>query len=359
MNLYALIMAGGGGTRLWPLSRKSRPKQMLPLVEDRTMFEVSVERLDPLIPPERIFVVTGREQVEQLIACAPQVPKENFVVEPFGRDSGPAAALGIMHIRQRDPNAVIAILGADYHIADTAKFQRVLTSAGELAEQHYIVTLGVSPAYPSTGFGYIKRGEPLCTLCEFQAYLSEGFTEKPDSQTAVEFVLSGLYSWNSGMFICTADQIVSELTRQQPVMSAQFEEIARCIGTPCYDETISRIWPEIQRISLDYAVMEKAERMAVIPVDMGWSDIGSWAALYEVLGGDLDGNIARGNGQGHVQIDTKQTLVISNRMVVTIGIEDIVIVDTDDVLLVCNRDRTQDVRQVVKQLKDKGQDIYL
>jgi mannose-1-phosphate guanylyltransferase len=186
-HFYALIMAGGGGTRLWPLSRKTRPKQMLPLVEERTMFQIAVERLDPLLPPEKIIVVTGRDHVEQLKSSVPQVPSENFIVEPFGRDSGPAAGLGIMHIQHRDPSATIAVLAADHHIADTPKFQRVLAASAGLAEQGYIVTLGVSPSFPSTGFGYIKRGAPLVEGDKFQDYHSAGYTEKPDAETAVQF----------------------------------------------------------------------------------------------------------------------------------------------------------------------------
>jgi len=358
-HFYALIMAGGGGTRLWPLSRKTRPKQMLPLVEERTMFQIAVERLDPLLPPERIFIVTGRDHVNQLRASVPQVPSENFIIEPFGRDNGPAAGLGTIHIQQRDPNAVIAMLAADHHIADTKRFHSVLNAAFELALKHYIVTLGISPSFPSTGFGYIKRGEPLCEIGGFQAYYAAGFTEKPKSDTAVEFLSTGLYSWNSGMFVWKAEQVMHEFARQQPAMYAMLEEIREAIGQPYYTETLERLWPTIKKISIDYAVMEGAQNMVVIPVDIGWSDVGSWATLFEVLDGDLNGNVSRGRGQEHVKIDTRETLIVSNRMVVTIGIEDIVIVDTDDVLLVCHRDRSQDVREVVSQLKAAGDESHL
>ncbi|MBN1202692.1 MAG: mannose-1-phosphate guanylyltransferase [Anaerolineae bacterium] len=359
-NFYALIMAGGGGTRLWPLSRKTRPKQMLSLVEEqRTMFQVSVERLSPLMEPDYIFVVTGREHVERLSQSVPQVPVENFIVEPFGQDSGPAAALGTLHIQHRDPDAVIAVLTADHHIADQPKFRRVLSAAGELASREYIVTLGISPSFPSTGFGYIKRGEELAQIDGFQTYHSAGFTEKPDPDTAVQFLTTGLYSWNSGMFIWKAYQVLSEFARQQPTMYALLEEIKRAIGSDSYRETLDRLWPSMKKLSIDYAVMEGAKDVAVIPVDIGWSDVGSWATLFEVLAGDLNGNVSRGRGQEHIKIDTRETLVVSNRMVVTIGIEDIVIVDTDDVLLVCHRDRSQDVRQVVGKLKESGDEIHL
>jgi mannose-1-phosphate guanylyltransferase len=358
-HLYALIMAGGGGTRLWPLSRKTRPKQMLPLVEERTMFEISVERLQPLFPPEHIFVVAGRDHANNLRTLTPELPAENFIGEPFGQDTGPAAGLGIVHIRHRDPEAVIAIVTADQHIANKEKFRRVLAVSAELAHQGHIVTLGISPSFPSTGFGYIKRGEPLAEIDNFQAYHAAGFTEKPDPDTAIHFMATGLYSWNSGMFIFKADQMLAEFERQQPAMYAILEEIALTIGHDDYATTLDRLWPNIKKLSIDYAVMEDAKNVVVIPTDIGWSDVGSWATLLEVLDGDLNGNVARGKGRGHVKIDTKETLIVSDRMVVTIGIEDIVIVDTDDVLLVCHRDRSQDVRQVVSQLKQSGADIYL
>jgi mannose-1-phosphate guanylyltransferase len=358
-HLYALIMAGGG-TRLWPLSRKTRPKQMLPLLEERTMFEIAVARLEPLLPPERVFVVAGRDYAGQLQQeCDTGIPAENYIVEPFGQNTGPAVGLGTLHIQQRDPDAVIAVLTADHHIADKAKFRRVLRAAATLARDDYIVTLGISPSHPSTGFGYIKRGEPLAELDGFQTYHSAGFTEKPDPATAMHFLASGLYSWNSGMFIFQAGQMLAEFARQQPEMHALFEQIQQALPTGDYDDVLERVWPDMKRLSIDYAVMEGAEQVAVIPVDIGWSDVGSWATLFEVLTGDLDGNVSRGGGQDHIKIDTKETMVVSNRMVVTIGIEDIVIVDTDDVLLVCHRDRSQDVRQVVRQLKAAGDEAHL
>lgn len=358
-HFYALIMAGGGGTRLWPLSRKTRPKQALPLVEDRSMFQISVERLAPLMPPENVFVVTGSAYVEQLHESTPQIPLENFVVEPVGRDSGPAAALGIVHIQRRDPDAIIAILAADHHIADVPKFLRVLAAAGDLAQRGYIATLGISPSFPSTGYGYIKRGDSLGQMGEFDIYLAERFAEKPDIQTAVEFLESGLYSWNSGMFICRAETVLAEFERQRPAMRAQMEQIGQAVGQPDYQAVLGRVWPEIERISIDYAVMEGAQKMAIIPVDMGWSDIGSWATLFDVLAGDADGNVQRGTHQKHVMIDTKNTFVFGDRMVVTIGVDDLVIVDTHDVLLVCHRARSEDVRSVVNLLKADGDETHL
>lgn len=358
-SFYALIMAGGGGTRLWPLSRRNRPKQMLPLVEDRTMFQISVERLSPLLPPERIFVVTGADQAEALQASTPQVPPQNFITEPFGMNTGPAVGLGTVHIQQRDPEAVIAVLTADQHIADKARLRAVLAASAELAREGYIVTLGITPGFPATGYGYIQRGAPLTPVGEFQAYRADRFTEKPDLETAIAFLQSGLYSWNSGMFIFQAGQIMREYARQQPQLYGLLRAIQSAVGRPDYQDVLHEKWPQMPRISIDYAVMEGAQNMVVIPVEMGWSDIGSWETLYDVLAHDADGNAARGNGRGHIHLGTRNTLVYSDRRVVTIGLEDLIIVDTDDVLFVCRRDRSQDVREVVDRLKAAGEDDLL
>jgi mannose-1-phosphate guanylyltransferase len=356
---YALIMAGGGGTRLWPMSRKDTPKQLLPLIEEYSMFHASVERLAPLFTPDRIYVVTGRNYVEALQADAPEIPPENFIAEPYGRDSGPAAALGITVIQKRDPQAIMALLTADHHISNKEGFRAVLETAFEGAQQGNIVTLGISPSLPSTAFGYIRRGELLSNIGNFALYHSQGFKEKPDLATAVSYIRSGDYSWNSGMFIWTADRAMHEFEQQQPQIYAQMQRLVPVIDTSAFDETLEAVWESVPKISLDYAVMEKAANMVVIPVDIGWSDVGSWDALFDVLSLDEFGNGFKGSAPDRIVMDTKNTLIYSDKMTVTIGVEDIVIVDTSDVLLVCHRDRTQKVRDVVNLLKSRNNEVYL
>jgi mannose-1-phosphate guanylyltransferase len=350
-NFYALIMAGGGGTRLWPLSRQDRPKQMLPLTEERSMFQVTVERLHDLLPKERIFVVTGADMARTLHQSTPALPFENFIIEPFGRDSGPAAGLGVFRIAERDPEAVIAILSADHHIANEEAFLQALRAAEVYARQDYIVTLGIPPSYPATGFGYIERGELLGEAHGLAVYRSLRFTEKPDEATAALFLSKGTYSWNAGMFIMTAARAKQEFARQQPAMYALLE---RAIAQP---DELPAVWEQIQKLSLDYAIMEGAERVAVIPVQIGWSDVGTWSTLFEILARDEDDNVVRGGE--HIRIDTRSTLIVSDRLVVTIGVSNLVIVDTGDVILVCDKDRAQDVREVVKQLKAQGREDHL
>jgi mannose-1-phosphate guanylyltransferase len=323
------------------------------------MFRVSVERLAPLFTPERIYVVAGKQHIESLQAEAPEIPAQNFVAEPYGRDNGPAAALGTTVIQKRDPDATVVILTADHHIADKEGFHRVLVAGYEVAQTGYIVTLGISATLPSTAFGYIRRGDLLREIDGFRCYHSRGFTEKPDMQTAVRFIRSGEYSWNSGMFIMRAAQAMEEFERQQPAIHRPMMQLQPDVDTASYQQTLETIWEQIPKISIDYAIMEGAHNMAVIPVDIGWSDVGSWDALFDILDLDESGNGFKGSSPDRVVVDTKNTLVYSDKLTVTIGVENMVIIDTKDVLMVCHKNRTQEVKQVVNMLRAKTGESYL
>lgn len=349
-HYYAMIMAGGGGTRLWPMSRQDTPKQLLPLVEDDSMFKVSVKRLAPLFTPEQIYVVTGRRYLTAFRADAPEIPEANFVIEPYGRDTAPAAALGLSVIHKRDPQATVAIMTADHHITKKDVFRDALAAAHDLAQHGHIVTLGIAPSYPATGFGYIRQGETIATINGFDCFRSLGFTEKPNAVTATGFLASGDYTWNSGMFIWRAEQALGEFKRQQPVTYEQLMSLQDAIDTPDFETRLESVWGEVTRISLDYAIMEGAENVAVIPVEIGWNDIGSWSALYDVLKLDKFGNHFKGKTAEKVSLDTRNTLVYSDKLTVTIGVENIIVVETPDALLICHKDRAQDVKEVVNHL---------
>lgn len=357
MSFYALIMAGGVGTRLWPLSRRNRPKQSLKLVGERTMFEHAVDRIAPLFQPEQILVVTDAEYVADLMAQAPELPPENFIVEPQGRGTAPAVGLGAIHLRRQDPHAVMAVLTADHFIADVAAFRQALTAAAQAAEEGYLVTLGIKPKSPSVGYGYIQQGESLGVIDGFQVFRARRFTEKPGPETALRMVESGEYTWNSGMFIWRVERIMEEFKRQMPEFYAQLTAVEATLGTGGYEPTLNRVWPQVSKQTIDYGVMEKAENVAVIPVDIGWSDVGSWTSLQELLPADAEGNVVVG---AHVGVETRDTLVFGGRrLVATIGLSGLVIVDTEDALLICPKDREQDVRELVRRLEQEGLKAYL
>lgn len=358
-HYYAVILAGGGGTRLWPMSRASAPKQLLALVEDASMFRVSVERLAPLFTPDRIYVVTGESFANAMRADTPDIPPENFIVEPHGRNTAAAAALAATIIQKRDPEATIVLLTADHHIANKQGFRSALEAAYTLAQENYIVTLGISPNMPATGFGYIRRGDEIRQIGDYLCYHSRGFTEKPDLERATAFVLSGEYSWNSGMFIWRADRALAEFKQHQPEIYRGMMDLQPAVDTPNYTVKLAEVWETLPKLPIDTAVMEKAEKIAVIPIDIGWSDVGSWDALFEVLDLDTNGNVFKGTAATRLIIDTRNTLVYSDRLSVTIGVENLVIVDTPDVLMVCHKERTQDVKKAVEMLREMQHETYL
>ena len=357
-HFYALIMAGGVGSRLWPLSRQKSPKQVLPLMGEHSMFAMAVERLQPLLMPEDVFVVVGEEQADLLKAENTGVPDRNYVIEPAGRGTAPAIALSAIALRRRDPEAIMAVLTADHFISDDAGFREVLKAAREVAAQNYLVTLGITPSSPSTGYGYLERGQHLIQANDYLAYQVRAFREKPDPATARHFVTSGQHSWNSGMFVWKVSRFLDELSHTMPEFYRQLMMIDAALGTPAYDRVLRDVWQAVQPQTVDYGVMEQARDVAVIPAEFGWNDVGSWATLLEILDSDEKGNVVR-HAQ-HVGVDTGSTLVFGrDRLVATIGLHDMIVIDTGDAVLICPKDRAQDVKQIVDELKQRGKTQYL
>ena len=359
-HYYAVIMAGGGGTRLWPLSRQTRPKQMLKLFADRSLFQVAVQRLDGIFSPDHIYVVTVADQACELQDQCPQIPRENYLLEPMPRGTASVVGLAAVALQQRDPQAVMAILTADHFIGDETRFRHLLLAAKEAALAGYLVTLGIEPTFPATGYGYIQRGDILGRFGENEVYRVLRFKEKPDEAQAQRMIAGGDHAWNSGMFVWKVDRIMQEFARQMPHLAAGLHRIAEDWTSPQREATLAPIWAGLKSETIDYGIMEGAADVAVIPAaGLGWSDVGSWDSLFEVLNSDQNGNIVVGGE--HIGLDTRQSLIFMNRdhrLIVTIGVEDLVLVDTGDVLLVCKKDQAQRVRQVVAQLKQSGKEFY-
>lgn len=360
-HTYAVIMAGGGGTRLWPVSRKEKPKQLLSLLGKETLFQSTVARLEKLFPPERILIVTVAELAREMQEQVPSIPAENYLIEPAPRGTASVVALAAAVLRKRDPQAAMAIQTSDHYIRNHDLFRFLIRTAFEVAQENYLVTLGITPTFPSTAYGYIQQGEPLDGEYKYPVYTVKRFKEKPDEETAQQLLRSGDHSWNSGMFIWRADAILAEIQKQMSGLFKAVDEISSAWDTPRQNEVLQGYWRDLKNETIDYGIMEKAERVAVLPAGgLGWSDIGSWDSLFDVLLPDMNGNVAT-NAQ-HLALDTHNTLVYSEtdqRLVVTIGLDDMVVVDAGDVLMICKADQSQKVRDVVEHLKRHHQEKYL
>jgi len=350
-------MAGGSGTRLWPLSRENHPKQSLHLIGDRTMFQQSIDRISPIFPLEQIWVVASPGHIKKLHEQVPELLHKNFIVEPEGRGTAPAIGLAAIHMLKTDPEAVMIVLTADHYIADVGQFQKVLVAAELIAKQGFLTTLGIKPSSPSTGYGYIEHGQLIIETNGFPVFRVKRFTEKPDRNTAEEMIASNRYTWNSGMFIWEAKRIMHEFEHQMPILFSKIKQVEMVLDRPDYPEILQNLWPFVEKETIDYGVMEGAQDTAVIPVDMGWNDIGSWESLVELLPKDNQGNTVVGL---HMGIDSRNNMIYGEkRLIATIGIQDLVIVDTNDILLVCLIDRVQEVREMVKLIKESGKSQWL
>lgn len=354
---YAVIMAGGVGSRFWPKSRAKTPKQLLNIFGERTMIRETVERILPMIPYERIFIVTNILQAEEIGRQIPELPEENILIEPVGRNTAPCIGLAALHITRKDPGAVMAVLAADHLVRNAGGFRDQLGFAVQLAsDTDASITLGIQPDRPVTGYGYIQfiPGETV-TKDGRMAYAVKQFTEKPDLQRATEFVRSGEYLWNSGMFIWKADTLLGLIAKYLPELSAGLSEIGKTIGTDAYESTLNRVYHNLRGISIDYGVMEKTQPVYVIQGDFGWSDVGSWDEVCQILKGDSNGNILP---EPNTLIGTKNSYFATDKYVAAIGIEDVILVETEDAILLCRRGMSQDVKKIVDDLeKNKRQSL--
>jgi mannose-1-phosphate guanylyltransferase len=357
MRIFPVIMAGGSGTRFWPLSRQKRPKQFLPLASDKPLIVDTLARLPPLATAKESFVVCGKVHAATVGKLLRGLPKTHIIVEPIARNTAPAIGLAAIHVAKRDPKGVLLVLPSDHHIADTARFRETLESAARLADQGQLATIGITPTRPDTGYGYIHLGPRIENAGGKRAFKVQRFVEKPDLDRARAYLQSGDYLWNAGIFAFRADVILSEISRHLPKLSAALEAIRPTLGTARYGRTLAKHFPSAEPISVDYGVMEKAEQIACVPGDFGWSDVGSFAALPDVRPVDAAGNVAQGSS---ILVDCHGCVVVGgSRPVAVIGVRDLVIVDAGDAVLVVPKERAQDVRQAVDALQRQGRKAVL
>lgn len=369
---HAVILAGGRGTRFWPRSRTRRPKQLLNIVGRETMLEQTIARLSPLFPSSRLWIVTNDEQAAAVRRQSPKIPKAHVLAEPVGRNTAAAVGLAAVHLlRESGPDALMAILPADHFIAQPSRYRRLVRAALAAAERPgALVVLGIPPTRPETGYGYIesagratrvpgdpaRRGGP--TRGGQQVFPVRRFTEKPSLARAKQYLASRRYLWNAGMFFWRVSTVLGGLERHLPKTHAQLLRLAEAIGTPRYNSALRRIYPRLENISIDYALLEPASRdprrnpVFALPASVGWSDIGSWAAVYELLAREPKENVSAGRS---VTLDASGNFLWSpNKLIAALGVRDLVVVETPDALLVCPRDRAQDVGQIVKWLEAHG-----
>jgi mannose-1-phosphate guanylyltransferase len=360
-HYYAVIMAGGGGTRLWPLSRRNRPKQMLSLDGERTLFQHAVDRLEGNFDPEHILVVTIAEQAIELQRECPQIPTSNYLIEPMPRGTASVVGYAAAAILKRDPEATMAVLTADHFIENEEEFTHLLRDAFRVAQDHMLVTLGIHPTFPATGYGYIQSGDEIPFDGIDEVHLVKRFREKPDLKTAENFLAEGGFYWNSGMFVWRVDEIWRQYQLHLPQLRRILQWIYDALETKDETAVIQQLWPTINPETIDYGIMEKADNVAVIPAkNLGWDDVGSWDRLDSVLKKDENGNILI--AASHLGFDTNCSVICSDgtdRLIVTIGIEDLVIVDTQDTLLVCKKEGAQRVKEMVQHMKRVGLEQYL
>ncbi len=357
-SLYALIMAGGGGTRLWPESRSVRPKQFISLFGELSLLQIAFHRVTPLIPIERVLIVTGQRYVDEIQRQVPALPPENIIAEPEGRNTAPAIGLGAVHLRHRDPDAVMAVLTADHIMRKEEVFRAALVAAARATTSGHLLTLGITPAGPETGYGYIERGAAIALDTDMPIYVVSSFREKPERSDAETYVSSGRFYWNSGMFIWRVGDILDEIQRQLPDLFAALIEIEAGLGKADEAAITRRAWSSIKPISIDYGVMENANKVAVLPVNPGWNDVGSWSAVYEEsrTTGTSE-NVVQGGAL--LAIDSSGCLVRSKKLVATIDLHDLVIIETEDVLFIAPRSETQRVKALVSSLKEQDRLEYL
>lgn len=362
-HLYALIVCGGGGTRLWPRSRQKTPKQFLEkFFGEKTLFAQTVERASLLTSNDKIFVITLSDYADEVLQQGKVILPKNVITEPFGRNTAMAIGVGAAYIKKVDPEAIIMNLWSDAAIKENKLFAERLNLMTEVVWESDLLTVaGLKPAFPHTGFGYIEVGEKLL-IAGKEVYRVNSFKEKPDLETAKEFIQKGNYFWNTGIFVWSAKSIFTAFSQYSPQIYSLLEKVYDGIGTAEEREILQKVYEKVENISIELAVVEKMHNLVLAPADFTWSDIGDWKVSYDLKNKDEAGNVIEVFGEKgwHLGVDTRNCLVeAENRLIATVGVSDLVIVETEDAILVCAKDKAQDVKKIVNTLKEKEKKEYL
>jgi len=347
MKLFALIMAGGIGSRFWPRSKEKTPKQLLKIIGENTMIQSTVDRLDGIISKENIFIITNKIQREEIIRQLPEIPAENILEEPFGRNTAACIGLASIIIEEKCNDAVIVVLPADHIIRDKESFHKTLALAADFAyKDKGLVTIGIIPTRPETGYGYIQIDDEIVTE-NIHRVLT--FAEKPNYATAVRFLDSGDFLWNSGMFIWRTDSILEEIRKYMPELFEGLETIKQSIHTPNFEEVLRHVYGQLKNISIDYGIMEKSQKVFLTKGDFSWSDVGSWEEVYQLSEKSEDGNAII--GKVFTDMTSESYIYSPDKFTAVIGVENFIVINTDDALLICRRDKAQDVKKIIEHLK--------
>jgi mannose-1-phosphate guanylyltransferase len=358
--MYAVIMAGGRGTRFWPRSRERKPKHLLDIISKKTIIQETVDRIKPIINPDNILIVTGKKHARALIKQLPEIPLQNIIIEPEGRNTAACIGLAALHIQKRVPGEIMVVLPSDHAIADSREFNALIEAAAKVvAQEEGLATIGIKPTNANTGFGYIEQADFLRKIDGKEIFRVKSIREKPDFQQAQAFIQSGNFFWNSGMFIWNVSTILKEISRWLPELYKGLMRIDEALGSADETTVVPRVYKKLKSISIDYGVMEKADNIFMLKGDFGWSDVGSWDALWEISVKDSKGNVVTG-GSNVIFEDTEGSLVYSpQKLVATVGVKDLIIVETKDALLICKKGCSQNVKKVVETLEEKKLKKYL
>ncbi|CAN5294484.1 mannose-1-phosphate guanylyltransferase [soil metagenome] len=362
-HTFAVILAGGGGTRLWPKSRTKTPKQFLKLTGKQTMVQVAAQRITKIVDWDHIIVVTNKMYTQEIHEQLPQIPEDNIIAEPEKKDTAMAMLAGAMYAYSMDPEAVVMNAASDHVITNPEGFTRVMKAALEVAaEKKYLVTVGIRPTRPETGFGYIKIGDSLKKLeGNLALFKVDGFTEKPDATTAQAFLSTGKYFWNANMYVWSSQSLIEAFEKYQPEIYGLTKKLMG-LNPEAFHAELPAIYAEVKAISIDYAISEKAENLVLIPGDFGWNDVGDWKVVYDLADKDGNNNVVISDDAEPLSLllNSGNNLIQSNgRLIALYGVNDLVIVDTPEILMIVPKDKSQDVKKLVEKLKADGKKEHL